>query len=144
MMIDLEGKRDRLIGNYDWSPDGMHLLIDQNSGQAPRRWIYVVSAEDGSVREVWRDANRQRSYTTPWNSAWQSDGEGILFLSDLDGYIHLYALSLDDREPKQLTEGSWSIVAEQGYSPSHQSMHLLALEVVTHSTGKRFKRAWKR
>ena len=135
-MIDLEGKRDFIIGKYSWSPDGNRLLIDQNTGTAPRRLIYVVNVMDGSIQEIWRDNANQQSYTSPWNSEWQSNSKGILFLSDLDGFVHLYALSLNEHTPEQLTKGNWSIINQMGYTPASLTVSSNTKEVYFVSSKK--------
>jgi dipeptidyl-peptidase-4 len=112
-MVELEEKTDRRIGNYSWSPDGSQLLIDQSSESAIHRWIYIVNPTDASLRELWHDSRATRT-TTLWNSGWQSDGQGIFFVSDMDGRHHLYSLPLEVGSPKKLTDGDWSVVGGRG------------------------------
>ena len=116
--VALEGTKERVTSNYSWSPDSRSLLIDRNGPDAPCRWLETITAGDGSVKAVWVDPNRNRSYTTPWYSAWSSDGRAVLFLSDLDGWVHLYSVPVGERAaPRQLTTGPWEIVHSSGYSP---------------------------
>lgn len=112
-IIDLEDKTDRRIDNFSWSPDGSQLLIEQNSENAIHRWIYVVRPEDLSEREVFHDSRESR-IAPLWASQWRNNGKAILFLSEKDGYNHLYALSLDNLQSKQLTRGKWSILGARG------------------------------
>ena len=114
-MFDTEEKTDRRISYYNWSPDSSMLLVDQNSENAAHRWIYIVKPEDGSFREVWHDSRETRVSPQLWASEWQSDGRAILFVSDIDGFNHLYVLPLDNLKSKQLTKGNWSILHTRGY-----------------------------
>lgn len=114
-MLDLKEKNDRRISYYNWSPDSSMLLVDQNSENAVHRWIYIVKPEDGSFREVWHDSRETRVSPQLWASEWQSDGRAILFVSDIDGFNHLYVLPLDNLKSKQLTKGNWSILHARGY-----------------------------
>lgn len=115
-LLELGDTKDRRTSSYQWSPDGSYLLVDQNSENAVDRWISIVKPKDGSVREVWHDADEQRT-TQLRTSAWQSDGQAILFVADLDGRHRLHALRIGGRTPRQLTSGDWSVVGESGSSP---------------------------
>lgn len=114
-MLDLEERTDRRISNYSWSPDSSGLLIDQNSENAVHRWIYVLNIRDSRLKEVWHDSRETRVSPQLWASEWGSDGKNILFLTDRDGFNHLYSLPLGGGEPKQLTKGDWSILGTAGY-----------------------------
>ena len=111
--IDLPDPTDRRFGSISWSPDGAFLLVDQTSEDADDRWIYLVRREDGSARELWHSYKPKGGSTTSaselWTSAWQSDGKGIVFISDVEGWHRLYALPLTEGAPRPLTEGGWDV-----------------------------------
>lgn len=111
--IALPDDVDRRISGIRWSPDGSLLLVDQNSEDAVDRWLYVVEPTDGSFREIWHDRRSTRP-TRHWASEWRSDGQGVVFVSDVDDRHHLYSLRLGDPAAKRLTEGDWSVVGESG------------------------------
>jgi dipeptidyl-peptidase 4 len=108
-MVELDQKTDRRINSYNWSPNGQHLLIDQNSENVVHRWIYVVSAEDATARELWHDSLQTRT-TRLGTSDWLSDSSGIVFVADLDDRHRLYSLSLAGGRPTRLTTGEWSVL----------------------------------
>lgn len=111
--LDLAESGDRGIASYRWSPDSNHLLIDRFPQDAEDRWIYVASADDGALEEIWHDHRATRT-TQMWNSVWQSDSQGIVFITDDDGRHHLYSLRLGENDAEQLTSGDWSVVGESG------------------------------
>jgi dipeptidyl-peptidase-4 len=108
--IELPEKVDRRASNIAWSPDGKRLLVDQHSENAVHRWIYLVTAADGAVREVWHDERETRT-TQLWNSEWRADGNAILFISDIDDRHHLYSVPADGGTATRLTRGDWSVVS---------------------------------
>jgi dipeptidyl-peptidase-4 len=111
--VDLPDPRDRRFGSISWSPDGSLLLVDQTSEDADDRWIYVVRRDDRSARELWHSHKPKGGSTTSasqlWTSAWQSDGKGIVFISDAEGWHRLYALPLTGGTPRPLTDGGWDV-----------------------------------
>ncbi|MGH9334097.1 MAG: DPP IV N-terminal domain-containing protein, partial [Vicinamibacteria bacterium] len=111
--IELAGSRDRWMGGYAWSPDGSRLLVDQHSEDAVERWLYLVTPQDGDVRELYRE-RRDTRVSWHWSSVWASDGRSVLFVSDNDGRHHLYSVGLDGALPRRLTSGEWSVIGESG------------------------------
>lgn len=111
--VDLPDPTDRRFGSISWSPDGSHLLVDQTSEDADDRWIYAVRRDDGAARELWHNHKPKGGSTTSasqlWTSHWQSDGKGIVFISDVEGWHRLYALPLAGGTPRPLTEGGWDV-----------------------------------
>ena len=112
--LNLPDNTDRGVANFAWSPDGNQLLIDQSPQNAEDRWLFLANPEDGSLREVWHDYRATR-VSSAWSSTWQSDGEGIVFISDKEGRHHLYSLDMaGGGDAKRLTTGDWSVVGESG------------------------------
>ena len=115
--IALPAPNERVVNVFAWSPDGTRLLIDQSSMDARDRWISVLMPQDAAIRELWHD-RRERNSQLP-ASTWQSDGKGIVLVTDKDGRHHLYALAIDGGQPRQLTSGNWSVVGESGSAFVH-------------------------
>lgn len=111
--LNLPDNSDRSVAHYTWSPSGDRLLIDQYPQSAEHRWIFSVDRVQRNLQLVWHDYREMRT-SQAWNSVWQSDGGGIVFISDKDGRHHLYSMRLGDSKPKQLTRGEWSVVGESG------------------------------
>jgi dipeptidyl aminopeptidase/acylaminoacyl peptidase len=102
-----------------WSPDGTRVAFVRIPGQGgapetlldvhPRPWsIWVADARTGEGRVLWK------SPTTVWGSVPTTDGGPnlhwaaggrIVFLSDLDGWPHLYSIPQGGGEPVLLTPG---------------------------------------
>ena len=113
--IELPQATSRGILDYSWSPDSSQLLIDQDSDVAVDRWLYVVSSEDLTFRELWHDQGERRGYPV-FSSFWRADGSGVLFVGDLDERYRLYSMSLNDDAPTRLTGGTWDVVGSRGRS----------------------------
>jgi dipeptidyl-peptidase-4 len=114
--VPLPEETDRRFSNFNWSPDGSRLLIDQNSENGVYRWIYLVQPDERALppaEEIWSDRGERR-VTQFYTSDWLADGKGILFVGDLDDRYRLYSLALGSRTPKKLTEGDWDVIGERG------------------------------
>jgi dipeptidyl-peptidase-4 len=111
--VDLPERTGRNILGYEWSPDGAHLLIEQDSDEGEVRWIYAVRRADGSTRELLRDHRERRIYSI-FTSAWRSDSAAVLYIDDSDRHYRLRSLPLAGGPPATLTPGSYDVAGERG------------------------------
>lgn len=106
-LLDLPSPTANRIVGFSWSPDGT-LLLDQESDSATDRWLHTVDPTDGRLKEIWYDRRETRVYTSI-ASAWHSDGERVVFLSDLNDRYGLYLLTPGKENPTLLTNKSFDV-----------------------------------
>ena len=90
--------------------DATHFLFDRQAPDFKRRGVYVGSTEGGEPRLVHEDVK-----TTFWSmtgdarggSQASPDGKWISFLSDRDGWDHLYVAPAGGGAPVQITKGTY-------------------------------------
>lgn len=112
-------------GTPEWSDDGSQYVITLRSQDYKDRWFVVLDPPTGKAKildavhdEAWL---REGSVTTGTGGgggfgggggvAWLADNQRFLFLSERDGWLHLYSLDVTAAKPaaKQLTSGKWEI-----------------------------------
>jgi len=96
-------------GGLAWVDAG-HLVYDGESKDFKKYSIYVADAADGKPREIHSITEAQFWSIPDWGEAgaqpWPSpDGRWIAFLSDQDGWDHLYVMPAAGGEAVQLTKG---------------------------------------
>ena len=106
-LLDLPSPTANRIVGFSWSPNGK-LLLDQESDSATDRWLHTVDPMDGRLKEIWHDHRETRIYTSI-ASAWHSDGERVVFLSDLGDRYGLYLLTPGEETPNLLTNKSFDV-----------------------------------
>lgn len=111
-LVRPQGRKGHRIGDYGWSPDSRQVLVDEFSEDTEHRWIWVVDvAADAAVREVWHD-HRATRVTPFWHAVWRRDGKAILFLTNFEGWHHIYSLPLGGGKPTLLTPGEYEVVQD--------------------------------
>jgi dipeptidyl-peptidase 4 len=113
--IDLPERSGRNVLGYEWSPDGKHLLVEQDSDDGEIRWLYAVSAAEGSIKELLRDRRERRMYSI-FNSTWRGDGQAVLFIDDSSGRYRLASVPLAGGSPTMLTPATFDVAGERGAS----------------------------
>ena len=111
-------KRDVVWTMPKVSDDGSVAVAHARSGDNKDRWLVAVDAETGKTRVV--DALHDEAWVREIGGfgpggdgsfGWMPDGRHIWFLSERDGWMHLYTVDATAEHPaaRQLTEGRWEI-----------------------------------
>ena len=106
-----------------WSPDGKRIAFVRYPGQGgtpapyltlvPQPWaIWSADVATGTAHEVWRSPNTLRGSFPETagdaNLGWGA-GDRIVFLSDMDGWPHLYSVPERGGTPLLLTPGNFMV-----------------------------------
>ncbi len=92
-----------------WNEDGTAVILQAFSLDNKDRWI--ASVDLGEARIV----PQHRLHDKAWINGrfgdmdWLADGRSFWFLSEEDGYSHLYTKSLDQPGPLQITSGAYEV-----------------------------------
>lgn len=108
-----------------WSPDGTSIAFERTpgaGGAAPSPlltpvvpWsIWIARASDGDTHRVWSSADTARaSFPTQGGDpdlTWLGNDE-VAFLSEADGWPHIYALRASGGAARRLTSGGYAVVS---------------------------------
>ena len=94
-----------------WTDDGAQALVVAVSRDFKSRVISTIAAEDGAVRAI--DTLRDSAWVNgPCStcSGWIEGGRRAWFVSEADGYAHLYSMDARGGDRKQLTSGPWEVL----------------------------------
>lgn len=107
-LLDLPEPSATRIIDFSWSATG-NLLIDRESDTAVDRWLHVLTPSAMQPRQLWHDRRPSRVYTTV-GAAWHSDGEHVIVISDQRDRYGLYAIHLEQPEPKLLSNPAFDVL----------------------------------
>ena len=116
------------------SADGKYAVASASSADNKDRWFVTVDPESGKTHVI--DALHDDAWVREAGSGFGAanveflqDNKRVWFLSERDGWMHLYTLDLsaESAKPKQLTEGKWEISAAD-LSPDGRSFYITTSE----------------
>ena len=96
-------------GGLAWI-DPTHLVFDGESEDFKKYFIYLADASSGSTRAI-HEIDEEKFWSIPdWGEAgaqpWPSpNGKWIAFLSDQDGWDHIYVMAASGGDAVQITKG---------------------------------------
>ena len=101
--------RQNYAPQMDWAASSEQLIIQYMNRLQNRNEVFLADASDGSAQaiftdsdEAWVDANA--------DVKWLANGEYFTWLSERDGWRHLYVISRDGEEVRLVTPGDFDII----------------------------------
>ena len=105
-------QRDREVQLFQlqWSEDGRRAAMLARSADNKDRWVMTLDPATGKTKviatvhdDAWVDG------PGAFTLGWMPDDKSVYFISERDGFSHLYAVSADGGEPRQLTSGNFEV-----------------------------------
>ncbi len=101
--------RQNYVPRMDWADSSDEVLLQYVNRRQNRNEVMLASVTDGSARviltetdDAWIDIHD--------DVKWLADGESFTWLSDRDGWRHLYRVSRDGSKVTLLTPGKFDII----------------------------------
>jgi dipeptidyl-peptidase-4 len=108
--IKLEGDpRQNYVPQMDWADSSEQVIIQYVNRLQNRNEVYLASAADGSVQHIFTDSD-DAWVDVNEDLKWLEDGEYFTWLSERDGWRHLYTISRDGKDVRLVTPGDFDII----------------------------------
>lgn len=98
-----------LLGSIQFSPAGKEVLVDQFDTTRKHRSLFVCDSDSGTSRLLYSEFDSTWIEEGIYSAQWSRDGKSIYFLSERDGWNHLYQMRNDSNNVRQLTKGEWEV-----------------------------------
>ncbi|MDT7604922.1 MAG: hypothetical protein QOF61_2919, partial [Acidobacteriota bacterium] len=102
--------RDVQLFQLQWSDDGRQAAMLARSADNKDRWVMLLDPATGKTRvlatvhdDAWVDG------PGAFTLGWLPDNRRVYFISERDGWSHLYTVSTEGGEPTQLTSGKFEV-----------------------------------
>jgi len=127
-MVDLKTTQTRYferaddshyIWDYSLSADGESLFINSSDLLIKHHQVLMYDVASGE-RTVFYQEHDPKHLRPDWQVAWAPQDDGLIILTDKDGYLHLYHQTHAQQVPVALTSGNWEIASFQVDYHNHQ------------------------
>lgn len=109
--VDIGVNPDQYITGTKWSPDGKFLLVQRLSRDQKRLELLKADVTTGKTTVIYTE-EKPDSYVKifPENIWFLKNGASFVWMSEKDGYTHLYEVSPDSAAARPITSGNWEVL----------------------------------
>jgi dipeptidyl-peptidase-4 len=104
---------DSLIARVGWTPDSSNVYMVRTNRVQNRLELLLAAAGSGKSSRILEEADKYW-INVPQDPVFVSGGKQFLWLSERDGFRHIYSYSIDGKRTQQLTRGSWEVAGIAG------------------------------
>jgi dipeptidyl aminopeptidase/acylaminoacyl peptidase len=124
------GDDDHYLYTLDWTRDGSELLFLRMRRDYKTLDLMAADPKTGKARVVISETQKTFVGTHDWRNSfkpfWLPDGKRFVWLSERDGWNHLYLYNLDGTLVRRLTSGQWPALDVEGVDPAGEWVYFTA------------------
>ena len=99
---------NRYFTNIAWSPDDQFLFVAEINREQNHMWLNQYNAADGSlVKTLFEETSPE--WVEPCFAPFFVSNSQFVWISERDGFKHLYLFDIKTLKTKQLTRGNWCV-----------------------------------
>ncbi len=127
--VDLGSETDQYIPRLKWTPNSLNLAVLRLNRLQNKLEYLAVDAISGAAKVILTE--NSTTYIEVSNSTWNflQSGTGFYWLSERDGYAHLYQYDLSGRLIRQVTKGEWEVREVHGIDEKNNWIYYTGTEV---------------
>jgi len=117
--------RDRYVPRISWAGTGDAVLIQDVNRPQNRNTLQLFSWKNDELKTLFTE---QDDAFLEWyyEAEWQKDGSHFLWHSERDGWRHLYRVSRDGKDVKDLTPGNYDVIELLTQNEANNSFYFIA------------------
>lgn len=110
--------RQNYIPTMEWAGNSDEVIIQRLNRLQNHNQVMLCDARDGSTRTLFSDRDDAWVEVSE-EFRWLDGGSSFVFLSERDGYRHLYRVSREDGQTTPITRGGFDVVQLLGVDEEH-------------------------
>lgn len=122
LYLDTEGyDENRYLTNVSWSTDNRTVCVAEINREQNHLWFNMYDATTGKkIKTLFQEDSD--TWVEPCTAAKFIDDNTMLWLSERDGYLHIYKYNVSNGTYTQLTRGNWIVTELLGYDAKSKNV----------------------
>lgn len=122
LYLETEGyDENRYLTNVSWSTDNKTICVAEINREQNHMWFNMYDASTGKkIKTLFQEESE--TWVEPCTAAKFIDDNTMLWLSERDGYLHIYKYDITKATCTQLTKGNWVVTELLGYDAKTKSV----------------------
>lgn len=113
------------IPQMDWAGNSGEILFQHLNRLQNRNEVMMGDARSGRVRMIMADTDEAWVHVVP-NIRWLNDAQNFLWMSERDGWRHVYLVSRSGQDIKLLTPGDFDVESIEGVEEKEGWLYYIA------------------
>lgn len=120
------------IPRMEWTPDGQSLILQQLDRRQQESRILLCQTETGATKNIysevdkaWIDIKSRWNDDDPSGWEWIDNGKAFLWVSEKDGWRHVYKVDINGKETL-ITKGDYDIIGIDLIDENSQKLYFTA------------------
>ncbi|MGZ8845849.1 MAG: S9 family peptidase [Pyrinomonadaceae bacterium] len=118
--------RNNYIARMDWAGNSDEVVMQRLNRRQNVLEVMIGNARTGQVRTILTDQDDAWVDINVDELNWLADGKRFLWVSERDGWRHVYLASRDGGEPKLITPGTFDVTSVEGLDEKGNSLYFTA------------------
>lgn len=121
--------REHYVAQMDWvgAGESQRIVLQQfNRLQNTNRVMAVNSTALGQVKELFKETDAAWVENSNANLRWHDDQKKLIWISERDGWRHVYSISPTEDRATLVTPGKFDVVSVEGVDPQGKWIYFLA------------------
>lgn len=118
--------RNNYIARMDWAGNSDEVVLQRLNRRQNVLEVMMGNARTGQVRAILIDKDDAWVDINVDELNWLADGKRFLWVSERDGWRHVYLASRDGGEPKLITPGAFDVTSVEGLDEKGNSLYFTA------------------
>ncbi len=117
--------RNHYIARMEWAASSREVIVQRLNRLQNRNEVMLGDARTGEVRTVL--VERDSTWVDPVDDlVWLDGGKSFTWVSDRDGWNHVYVVSRDGKKVRPVTRGGFDVLKIQGIDPEGGWLYYIA------------------
>ena len=108
--------RQHYIPRMEWADNSSELVLEQLNRKQNDAKVFICEVATGEARPIYEESDstwidvKQRYSDDPTGWEWLDGGKSFLWVSEKDGWRHLFRISRDGKKEQLLTRGNYDLI----------------------------------
>nr|WP_294875673.1 S9 family peptidase [uncultured Pedobacter sp.] len=118
-------KIQNYIPRMDWIPSSNEVILQQLNREQNVSKLFVADASSGQVKNIYTETDKAWiDVSQGWD--WINDGKEFIWMSEFDGWRHLYRISKDGKKHTLITQGNYDVIEKSLIDEKNGQIYFIA------------------
>ena len=125
IMLPGDSRKDYYLPSLDWSSDSRGVIFQHLNRLQNTNQLMFFDVARKELKTVFTD--RDEAWVEVMSDyIWLNQGKSLLWLSERDGWNHVYEISLEGRPVRQVTSGQFDVISLSGLDEKRGWLYFIA------------------